>query len=165
MVEKKNQTIEDGQVVTLDYTLKVNGEVVDTSEGAQPIQFIQGQRQIIRGLEDGLYGMQVGENKEVVIPPESGYGEVDPENFAEIPRTQFPPEIPLEPGVELELKDQNGEVVEARIDTVSDQSVRLDFNHPLAGKELHFWVNVVDLREATDEEIEHGHVHDGHDHD
>lgn len=165
MAENKNQTVEDGQVVTLDYTMRVDGEVVDSSEGAKPIQFIQGQRQIIRGLEDKLYGMQVGEDKEVVVPPQSGYGDVDPENFAEIPRKQFPAEIPLEPGVELELKDQNGDTVEARIDNVTHETVRLDFNHPLAGKELHFWVNVVDLRDATDEEIEHGHVHDGHNHE
>jgi FKBP-type peptidyl-prolyl cis-trans isomerase SlyD len=142
----------------------VNGEVVDTSEGAQPIQFIQGQQQIIKGLEDELYGMSVGESKEVIVGPESGYGEVDPENFAEIPRDQFPSEIPLEPGVELELKDEDGEIIDARIVSVMDEIVRLDFNHPLAGEQLHFQVKVVDLREATPEELDHGHVHDGESH-
>jgi FKBP-type peptidyl-prolyl cis-trans isomerase SlyD len=165
-MDNSNNPKEIGEdtVVTLEYTLKVNGEVVDTSEGAQPIQFIQGQQQIIKGLEDELYGMSVGESKEVIVEPESGYGEIDPENFAEIPRDQFPPEIPLEPGVELELKDEDGEIIDARIVTVMDDIVRLDFNHPLAGEQLHFQVKVVDLREATPEELDHGHVHDGESH-
>jgi len=162
---KKPDQIADETVVTLDYTLWVDGEVVDTSDGGKPIQFIQGQQHIIQGLESELYGMTVGESREVVISPQNAYGELDPENFADIPRDQFPPQIPLEPGIELELKDQNGDLIGARIDTVEDESVRLDFNHPLAGKELHFSVTVVDLRDATDEEIAHGHVHEGQGHD
>lgn len=156
--------IGDDTVVTLEYILSVNGEVVDTSEGGRPIQFIQGQQQIIKGLEDELYGMSVGESKDVVVEPEAGYGEIDPENFAEIPRDQFPTEIPLEPGVELELKDEDGEIIDARIIDVQDDIVRLDFNHPLAGERLHFHVKVVGLRRATPDEIDHGHVHEGHEH-
>jgi FKBP-type peptidyl-prolyl cis-trans isomerase SlyD len=154
----------DDTVVTLEYTLSVNGEVVDTSEGGRPIRFIQGQQQIIKGLEDELYGMSVGESKDVIVEPEAGYGEIDPENFAEIPRDQFPTEIPLEPGVELELKDEEGEIIDARIVSVQDDTVRLDFNHPLAGEQLHFQVKIVDLRGATPEELDHGHVHEGHEH-
>ncbi|MGE5223005.1 MAG: FKBP-type peptidyl-prolyl cis-trans isomerase [Omnitrophica WOR_2 bacterium] len=164
MNDISRQTVEDGQVVTLNYVLTVDGEVVDSSEEGQPITFIQGQGQIIRGLESELYGMEVGQNKDVVVQPENGYGEVDPENYSEFPRNQFPPEIPLEPGVELELRDKEGETVGARIDSISDDSVRLNFNHPLAGKELHFSVEVIELRNATDDEIAHGHVHDGHEH-
>jgi FKBP-type peptidyl-prolyl cis-trans isomerase SlyD len=151
-------------VVTLEYTLSVNGQVVDTSEGGRPIQFIQGQQQIIKGLEDELYGMSVGESKEVVVEPEEGYGEVDPENYAEIPRDQFPSEIPLEPGVELELKDEDGEIIDARIVSIDGDVVHLDFNHPLAGERLHFQVKVLGLRQATPEELDHGHVHEGHEH-
>jgi FKBP-type peptidyl-prolyl cis-trans isomerase SlyD len=156
--------IGDDIVVTLEYTLSVNGEVIDTSTGNRPIQFIQGQQQIIKGLEDVLYGMGVGDSKEVVVEPDEGYGEVDPENFADIPREQFPPEIPLEVGVELELKDQEGDLMEARIVTVDDENVRLDFNHPLAGEQLHFLVKVVGLRQASEEELAHGHVHDEYSH-
>ncbi len=163
--ENKNRTIQDGQVVSLDYTLKVDGKVVDTSEGSQPIQFIQGQGQIIPGLEDKLYGMKVGEQKDVVVPPGQGYGDIDPENFADIPRDQFPAEIPLEPGTELELRDQDGQILEARIAQVEDNTVRLDFNHPLAGKQLNFNVKVVSIRNPTAEESAHGHVHEGHEHD
>jgi FKBP-type peptidyl-prolyl cis-trans isomerase SlyD len=139
----------------------VNGEIVDTSEGSQPIQFIQGKRHIIIGLENELYGMAVGDKKDVVIQPEDGYGEVDPENFVDVPKDQFPGQIPLNPGVELELTDQNSDLMDARITSVEGDSIRLDFNHPLAGKELHFSVAVIDLREASDEELEYGHVHGG----
>lgn len=159
------EEVRDDKVVTLDYTLEVDGQVVDSSKDGAPIQFIQGQQHIIPGLEKELYGMTTGESKEVVIPPSEGYGDMDPENFAEVPRDQFPPEIPLEHGVELELTDENGDRVGARIDTVGNEVVRLDFNHPLAGKELHFQVEVVELRDATEAEIEHGHVHEpGGDH-
>lgn len=165
MNEQNTRVIEDGKVVTLDYTLRVDGEVVDTSEGSKPIQFIQGQQHIIPGLEDELYGLQVGAQKEVVVPPEKGYGQPDPENYADIPREQFPDNIPLEPGVELEVREQSGKILTARIDEVTGETIRLDFNHPLAGKELHFSVMVVDLRTASDEEMSHGHVHeDEHSH-
>jgi FKBP-type peptidyl-prolyl cis-trans isomerase SlyD len=156
--------IGDDIVVTLEYTLRVNGEVIDTSEGSRPIEFIQGQQQIIKGLEDVLYGMNVGDSKEVMVEPDEGYGEIDPENSADIPRDQFPPEIPLEAGIELELKDQDGDLIDARIVSVDDENVRLDFNHPLAGEQLHFVVKVVGLREATEDELSHGHVHDEHSH-
>lgn len=159
MSENDKNVVQDGQVVTLAYTLTVDGEIVDSSEGSQPIQFIQGKRHIIIGLENELYGMTVGDKKDVVIKPEDGYGEVDADNFVDIPRDQFPGQIPLDLGVELELTDQNGELMDARIASVEGDTVRLDFNHPLAGKELHFTVAVVDVREASDEELEHGHVH------
>jgi FKBP-type peptidyl-prolyl cis-trans isomerase SlyD len=168
MSDQKNKTkIEQNSVVSLDYTLKVDGGVVDTSEGSEPIEFIQGQGQIIPGLESELYGMSIGDSKDVVISPSQGYGEIDSEAFADIPREEFPPNIPLEEGVALQLKDQDGNVLEAHIVEAGEKTVRLNFNHPLAGKELHFSVKVVGIREASDEEISHGHVHhhehgDGH---
>jgi FKBP-type peptidyl-prolyl cis-trans isomerase SlyD len=82
----------------------------------------------------------------------------------DVPRDAFPSDIPLETGTELELRDQSGHPVYARIDTVNNDNVRLNMNHPLAGKELHFDVKIADLRLATDEEISHGHVHDDHGH-
>lgn len=153
------KVVDDGQVVTLSYTLSVDGEVVDTSEGNEPIQFIQGQGEILPGLEDELYGMSVGESKNVVLEAPDGYGEIDSEAFSDVPRTEFPVNIPLEPGVELQLKSKEGEVFEAMIDSVNDKTVRLNFNHPLAGKELHFSVKIIELREATAEEMDHGHAH------
>jgi FKBP-type peptidyl-prolyl cis-trans isomerase SlyD len=158
----KSQTVRDNQVVTLGYTLTVDGKVVDTSEGKgnAPIVFIQGAEQIVPGLENALYGMAVGESKTVVVPPAEGYGEYDPEGFDDVPRSEFPAEIPLKPGVVLNLRDNDGDVYETTIVSVNQDTVRLTFNHPLAGKELHFAVKVLEIREATPEEIEHGHVHE-----
>jgi FKBP-type peptidyl-prolyl cis-trans isomerase SlyD len=158
------ETVIDDVVVALEFTLTVDGEIVDSSDGDEPIRFIQGQGQVIPGLEKALYGMARGESKELVIPPKDGYGEEDPSAYADIPRGEFPSEIPLEPGVELELKNKTGDILEASIDTVGEDSVRLNFNHPLAGKILNFSVKVVELRYATQEELDHGHVHDDESH-
>jgi FKBP-type peptidyl-prolyl cis-trans isomerase SlyD len=164
--ESGNIKVSDGMVVDLDYTLRVDNEVVDTSEGRQPIKFIQGQGYIIDGLEKELYGMKAGEDKQVVIPPERGYGTVNEEAILDVPKDEFPEEIPLQKGTELKVQTQEGETMDARITSVAPDSVRLDFNHPLAGKELHFSVKVNEIREATAEEIAHGHVHGqgGHSH-
>jgi len=155
--------VDDGQVVSMDYVLQVDGKVVDSSEAGTPLQFIQGMGHIIPGLEHELYDMKIGENKKVVVLPKDGYGEVDPEAFMDVPRDSFPTDVPLEKGTELELREQSGHPMLARIDTISDESIRLNMNHPLAGKELHFDVKIVGLRPATEEEVSHGHVHD-HEH-
>ncbi len=159
------ELIADDVVVSLDYTLTVDSEVIDTSEGSEPIQFLQGHGNIIPGLEQALYGMKTGEKKEVIVTAADGYGELDPEAYSDVPRKEFPPQIPMEVGIELEIKDQSGDVLEARIDMVNEDTVRLDFNHPLAGKQLNFSVQVVALRQPSAEELEHGHVHmPGHAH-
>ncbi|GAB4495233.1 MAG: peptidylprolyl isomerase [Anaerolineales bacterium] len=152
-------TVQDGQVVSMEYSLRVDGEMIDTSAGREPLEFLQGAGNIIPGLEDELYGMEIGEAKNVIIAAEDGYGELDPDAFIDVPREQFPAEIPLEVGVELQVRDESGHPMMARIDTVNTDSVRLDFNHPLAGKELVFDVKIVGLRDATDDEMEHGYVH------
>ena len=149
-------SVGDNVVVTLDFTLTVDGEIIDTSEGHDPIQFIQGQGDIITGLERGLYGMLTGESKVVAVAAAEGYGELDPAAFADIPRNELPPEIPLKPGVKLHLKDKDGEKKQAHIESVQKKTVRLNFNHPLAGKDLSFSVRVVELRPATQDELEHG---------
>lgn len=157
-------TVQDGQVVSMEYSLRVDGEMIDSSQGREPLEFLQGAGNIIAGLEDELYGLGIGEAKNVIIAAEDGYGELDPDAFIDVPREQFPAEIPLESGVELQVQDESGRPMMARIDRVDDETVRLDFNHPLAGKELVFDVKIVGLRDATDEEMEHGHVHGGHHH-
>jgi FKBP-type peptidyl-prolyl cis-trans isomerase SlyD len=155
------RVVSDGMVVTLDYILKVDDQVIDSSKDSEPIQFIQGQQHIIPGLEKELYGMAEGEGKEVVVSPTEGYGEVELDDGMDVPKSEFPPQIPLESGTELQLRNEEGETINARITSVGSEVVHLDFNHPLAGKELHFSVEVVGLRPATEEELEHGHVHDG----
>lgn len=151
--------VDNGKVVSMHYTLHVDGRVVDTSEGGEPLQFIQGMGHIIPGLEHELYNMQVGESKSVTVPPKEGYGETDATAFMDVPREAFPDNVPMEKGTELELRDQAGHPVYARIDDVSDANVRLNMNHPLAGKELNFDVKIADVRDATEEEVSHGHVH------
>ena len=155
--------VDDGHVVSMHYTLRVDGEVVDSSQGSEPLMFIQGMGHIIPGLEHELYDMQIGESKNVSVAPRDGYGDVDAEAFMDVPRDAFPGEIPMEVGTQLELQDKSGQPAHARIDAVTDDSVRLNMNHPLAGKQLEFEVTIEALRAATDEEVSHGHVHT-HDH-
>jgi FKBP-type peptidyl-prolyl cis-trans isomerase SlyD len=157
--QNKPRDVSDDVVVSIEYTLTVDGEVMDSTEGDEPLQFLQGHQNIIPGLEHELAGMKIGENKTVTVPPGEAYGEVEPENIVDVPRTEFPTEIPLEVGTELEVKNADGEVLSATIAEVNGDTVKLDFNHPLAGKQLVFDVTVVDLRTATEEELAHGHVH------
>ena len=156
--------VADGQVIMMEYTLQVDGEIIDTSADHGPIEFLQGQGNIVPGLEQALYGMAVGESKDVVVAAGDGYGEMDNQAYMEVPRDQFPQDIPMDVGTQIELHDESGQPMVARIDQVGETSVHLDFNHPLAGKELHFAVKIAGLRPATDEELDHGHVHSAHEH-
>lgn len=160
--------VKDDMVVQLDYTLTLaNGEVYDSSDETGPLEYIQGQGQIITGLEEALYGMKVGEEKDVVVTPDVAYGEYDPENIQTLPRDIFPPDMELEPGMGIDLYDEDAdEEIEAIIAEVDDDSIVVDFNHPLAGETLNFHVKVVGVRPASAEELDHGHVHgDGYEHD
>jgi FKBP-type peptidyl-prolyl cis-trans isomerase SlyD len=157
--------IADDVVVSLDYTLTVEGKLVDASEENEPIEFIQGYQNIIPGLEKELYGLAVGDSKEITVASKDGYGEQDPQALVNVPRSEFPKDIQLELGLELALQQPDGQVLHAIVVAISPDSVKLDFNHPLAGKELNFRVTVIDLRHATDEEIAHGHVHGDHGHE
>ena len=148
-------------VVSMEYTLHVDNEEIDSSKGQDPLQFLVGHGNIISGLEREMMGMKVGESKDVVIQPGDAYGEFDDQAFMEVPRGQFPKDMPLEEGLELTVKDDSGQSRYARVDIIDGDIVTLNFNHPLAGDELHFNVKVISLREPTSEELEHGHVHDG----
>lgn len=155
----------DDLVVTIDYTLTVEGEVVDSSEEEGPLDYLQGHENIIPGLEQEIEGMKIGESKTVFVAPEDGYGLIEPDAVIEVDRSEFPENVPVEVGVELEITDSEGDMMFATITEVGDEVVKLDTNHPLAGKELQFEVTVKDLREASEEELQHGHVHYGGDHD
>ena len=159
-------SVQDGQIVSMEYTLRVGGEILDTSNGQEPLQFLAGYGNIISGLEKEMMGMKIGDSKDVVVAPADGYGEFDEEAYMDVPRKEFPKDMPMEEGIELNVSDDEGQARYARIESVDGESVRLNFNHPLAGMELHFNVKVVALREPTDEEKEHGHAHagDGHHH-
>lgn len=159
MTDEKQKVSED-MVVGLEYTLRLDdGEVIDTSTGRGPLQFLQGRGQIIPGLEKELYGMGLGEEKSVVVPPDEGYGQRKPGAFQEFPKEAFPQDTEAQPGMAVQLVDQAGRPHMAFVHEVRDATVLLDLNHPLAGETLHFDVEVVMLREATEEELDHGHVH------
>ncbi|MBT3389704.1 MAG: peptidylprolyl isomerase [Chloroflexi bacterium] len=161
----QQQMVQDNLVVSMEYTLSVDGEIVASADSNDPIQFIQGMGNIIPGLEREINGMTIGESKNITLTPEDGYGEYDDEAFAEVPRDEIPDNVPLEIGTAIEMEDEEGNYLEAVIDEIADDYVVLDFNHPLAGQELHFAIKVIALRDATEEELEHQHVHfEGHEH-
>ena len=154
------KTIKDNLVVTLDYTLIVEDEILESTEDGEKIKFIQGIGQIIPGLENALYDMKVGEKKTVVIEPDDAYGDYDPESLEIAQKEEFSEEIPLDVGTFLDLRDDEDNVLSAQIIETDEDTITLDFNHPLAGKTLTFEITVADLRPASEEELEHGHVHE-----
>ncbi len=170
MATQQNGTamaVADDVVVSLAYALLLSdGEAIERTEEEDALQFIQGHGQIIPGLEDALYGMVVGEEKAVIVEPTEAYGEYDEDNMQVMPRSSFPPDLDLEIGTGLRLRDRDSdEVYTVYVAEVNGDDVVLDFNHPLAGETLHFQVKVTGLRPATAEELAHGHVHEaGHVH-
>ena len=162
---KELTTVQDGLVVGLDYTLRLDdGEVLDSSEGKEPLAFIQGAGGLVEGFANAIYGLKIGEEKAFVVPPEQGYGTYDAEATTLVPATAFPAGMVPEKGLKLNVQIQDGSVRTATIAEVGDEGVLLDLNHPLAGETLHFHVKVLALREPTAEELAHGHVHEGHHH-
>jgi FKBP-type peptidyl-prolyl cis-trans isomerase SlyD len=154
-------TVADGLVVGLDYTLRLDdGEIVDSSTGQQPLEFLQGRDQIVPGLEQALYGMAVEDEKDVVVAPAEGYGEQNPDAIERVARDVFPPDLDLRPGIGLRMRDDSGRAMDAYVAEVRPEDVVLDFNHPLAGETLYFQVKIASLRPPTSEELAHGHVHD-----
>jgi FKBP-type peptidyl-prolyl cis-trans isomerase SlyD len=163
MNEAKLKVVDD-LVVSLDYTLRLDdGEVIDTSSGEEPLEFLQGHSQIIPGLEQELYGMTMGDEKDVVVAPADAYGDHDPDAYQVVSRDLFPEEMDLELGMGLRMRDASGHTLNAYVDDIRPDGVLLDFNHPLAGETLYFHIKVADLRAASSEELAHGHVHDGSD--
>jgi len=119
-------TVQDGVVVSIDYTLRVDGEVLDTSDDAGPLQFLAGHDNIVPGLEREMIGMKIGDTKDVVVAPVDGYGEFDEEGFMEVPRSEFPSDLEIEEGVELSVTDEDGQNQYARVESVSAETVRLN---------------------------------------
>ncbi|MCC6146312.1 MAG: peptidylprolyl isomerase [Anaerolineaceae bacterium] len=153
------QKVEDDTVVSLDYILFVDGKEIESSQQTGPIQFIQGIGSVIPGLENELYDMTVGDEKHLNIKAIDAYGALDYEAIIDVPKNEFPADVPLNTGTEIEIENQEGESYIAIISEVTNEKVVLDFNHPLAGKDLVFDIKVVGLRAASQEELEHGHAH------
>lgn len=147
-------------VVSIHYTLTGDdGDVIDSSEGNEPLNFLAGASNIIPGLERALMGLEAGDKTKVTVAPEDGYGEVEEELIQKLPRDMFGGVDTVEVGMSFQAQGPDGTAQFVEVIEVSEQEVTVDGNHLLAGKTLHFDVSVESVREASDTEIEHGHVH------
>lgn len=151
--------IENNAVATFDYTLKDEaGKVLDTSDGREPLSYLHGAGNIIPGLENELQGHEAGDSFTTEIGPEDAYGEYSDEMVFSVTKDKFQNPEQIEEGIRFQA-EINGEPRICTVAGVEGESVEVDANHPLAGMNLHFDVTVREVREATAEELEHGHVH------
>jgi len=151
--------IEKGRVVRMHYTLRdESGMRIESSGGTDPLTYLHGFGHLIPGLERTLDGSQAGLRTSVTIRPQDAYGEKDPQAVIRAAREDFPDGLTLEPGVEVQAETPDGPLTFTVVAVRGDEAV-LDANHPLAGKTLTFDVEVLDVREATADELAHGHVH------
>jgi len=158
--------ISENAVVTLNYTLKNDeGQTLDSSDGGEPLVYLHGVGGLIPGLENELTGKSKGEKFSTIIEPKDAYGTKADDMLKVVPKVNFEGDEELKVGMKVELDTDHGPTV-AMVAKVEDTQVTLDLNHPLADVTLYFDIEVVDIREATEEEIAHGHVHGpgGHHH-
>ncbi|WIO74370.1 peptidylprolyl isomerase [Porticoccaceae bacterium LTM1] len=160
--------IKENSVVSIHYTLTDDdGVQIDSSQGADPLVYLHGAGNIIPGLENALSGKAVGDELKVTIAPADAYGEYQDAMVQSVPRELFGDNQDMQPGMRFQAQTDNGPI-SVVVTEVTDETVSVDANHPLAGKTLHFDVTVAELRDATEEELAHGHPHVaggcGHDH-
>ena len=158
--------IEKDKVVSIDYTLTgENGQVLDSSQGREPLAYLHGAGNIIPGLEQALEGKGEGDELNVSVPPDQAYGQRDERMVQPVPRTAFQGVADIQPGMQFQASTNAGPRLITVVDVAGDQ-VTIDANHPLAGATLNFDVKIVNVRDATNEEKSHGHVHGagGHQH-
>jgi len=156
------------KVVQIDYTLTTDAnEVIDSSAESEPLSYLHGARNIIPGLESALEGRQTGDKLNVRIEPDDAYGNRDDRLVQMVPREMFEDSSEIQVGMQFHSSDPEGNVTVVTVTHTTEDTVTVDANHPLAGIPLTFAVTVLDVRDATAEEIEHGHVHGagGHHHD
>ena len=151
--------IAQNAVVSFHYTLTNNeGEVLDSPEGREPLAYIHGAGNIVPGLEKELDGKTSGDELKVAVSPEEGYGEVQEALVQEVPREAFQGVEDIEAGMQFQAQTQGGPLM-VTVTKVEGDTVTVDGNHPLAGETLNFDVQITNVREASAEELEHGHVH------
>ena len=136
--------IQKGKKVKLEYTLFVGGKVFDTSKGNEPLEYVHGSGQIIPGLEHSLEGLKPGDEKKLHVGPDDAYGPIQPQAILQVPREQIQDET-VEVGMILSARNANGQTMQGIVTEVNESSVTVDFNHPLAGKELYFEIIVIDV--------------------
>lgn len=148
------------KVVAIDYTLKDDeGSVLDTSEGKQPLTYLHGANNIIPGLERALEGKGAGEEVSVRVEPGEAYGERRDELMQQVPRDMFQGVEELQVGMQFQASGQDGQGTVVTVTAIEGEQVTVDANHPMAGVALNFDVTVREVRDATSEEVEHGHAH------
>ena len=140
--------IADHMAVQLEYTLTADGQVVDSTQGREPFRYVQGAKQIIPGLERQLAGLHAGDERDITVAPEEGYGPVDPSAVVDVPKEQLPKTVTPTPGLMLSGIDPQGHPFRATIQAVKDTTVTLNLNHPLAGKTLLFKIKVISVAPA-----------------
>ena len=148
-VKNKNEgtaVVSEGKSVKVQYTLKVDGKVLETSVGRGPLQFTAGSHQIIPGFEKAVMGMKVGQKKSFSVSPAEGYGLEDPKAIKSIPKKQIPPDIKPRAGMILDTKGKNGQRVPVKVVEVKNEVVVINFNHPLAGKTLKYDIEVLEIK-------------------
>jgi FKBP-type peptidyl-prolyl cis-trans isomerase SlyD len=143
----KPSTVQKGKLVTMNYTLFVDSAVVDSSVGKKPLTFIEGSGQIIPGLDEQLTGLKIGDKKHVVVPPEKGYGAVNPRAVQKVPLSAFGNTKGLKPGMMVGGTSQ-GRRVQAKVVSIAKDTITLDMNPPLAGKTLTFDIEIMDITKA-----------------
>ncbi|GAB3288770.1 FKBP-type peptidyl-prolyl cis-trans isomerase [Parahaliea aestuarii] len=152
--------IGDNAVVSIHYTLTdAEGNQLDSSQGSEPLVYLHGNGNLIPGLENALVGKASGDELNVALAPADGYGEPLPQLVQEVDRSIFQGVESIEPGMAFQSQDPQGNAQRVVVTAVEGDTITIDANHPLAGVELHFEVQVVDVRPGTDEEIAHGHAH------
>lgn len=159
--------IKKDMVVSIKYRLTNNtGEVLDEADSADPFSYLHGHHQVIPGMEEGLEGLKQGDKKKLTITPEDGYGEINEQLKLTLKKDVFPKDFPCEEGMQFQADLGSGNKSVFTITEVKGNEVLVDGNHPLAGETLNFDIEVLEVRQATKEELQHGHAHgkDGHDH-
>lgn len=152
-------TVSADKVVIFDYTLSSNeGQSLESSDG-EPLVYLHGHGNLVPGLERQLEGHAAGDSFLAIVEAAEGYGERIDEEPVAVPRTQFPPELEIEVGMQFAAEDDEGEEVPVWVIALEDDLVLVDPNHPLAGQQLSFQIEIHEVRAATDEELAHGHPH------
>jgi FKBP-type peptidyl-prolyl cis-trans isomerase SlyD len=159
--------IGENKVVTMNYTLKdTQGNIIQTTDTKEPFQFLSGNKQILPKLEQEIDRMIIGSKKNVKIAAKEAYGEYSEQAIQQVEKKNFPNDVDLQVGMEFVANSPEGQQMPFVVKDVKKEEVIIDFNHPLAGKDLEFDVELIDVRDATLEEMQHGHAHgpEGHHH-
>lgn len=154
-----SDTITDGKVASIHFTLRTDGQEIDSTGTGEPLLYLHGAKNIVPGLETALQGKTVGDEVQASVAPTEGYGERQEAPPMRVPRNQFPPDFPAQVGMPVGGEDDEGKVFTYWITAVEDDNVIVDPNHPLAGRTLDFDVRVMSVRDATADELSHGHPH------